>query len=365
MNTSQRKGEIVFIVDERGLALNARVINSLGSRHVNVRETTDFAIGDDDLVAVDVDLSDIANVRRLRAGLGRQKHPTFQAFAVNHSRRLEMVHANILGATAIFQRPFALDHLVDRVEWYLMRRREAAAVQSDEDSAGIPSVTAAAGALNQMFDAIVSQNAFDAGHVTTAGAEVVDAIAELGFADWVAKVRRHHESTFQHCLIVTGVATAFGRGTGMSQSDVLTLTTAGLVHDIGKAAIPVAILDKPDALSEDEFEMIKRHPGLGYQYLIAHKALNGDILDAVRHHHEYLDGSGYPDRLSGNNIGDVTRILTVCDIYGALIERRSYKVPKSQSEAFAILDDMAAAGKLETCLVKALQTSIVRWPESS
>jgi HD-GYP domain-containing protein (c-di-GMP phosphodiesterase class II) len=78
-------------------------------------------------------------------------------------------------------------------------------------------------------------------------------------------------------------------------------------------------------------------------------------LKAIRHHHEYLDGSGYPDGLTANQIGDLTRIMTVCDVYGALVERRAYKAPKTPDAALDILIGMAKDGKVELDLVRALR----------
>jgi len=77
-------------------------------------------------------------------------------------------------------------------------------------------------------------------------------------------------------------------------------------------------------------------------------------LDAVRHHHEYLDGSGYPDGLQGQQINDLSRILTVCDTYGALIEQRAYRAATPRAEALEILAKMAKDGKVEYSLVRAL-----------
>jgi HD-GYP domain-containing protein (c-di-GMP phosphodiesterase class II) len=144
----------------------------------------------------------------------------------------------------------------------------------------------------------------------------------------------------------------------MSRRDAVTLTTAGPLHDIGKAAVPVEILDKPGRLTEPEFEIIRCHPSRGHAYLKRQGGLGSEVLAAVRSRHEYLDGSGYPDGLSGSAIGDITRILTICDVYGAMIERRSYKPPMASADALAVLDEMAAAGKLERPLVRAFHHAV-------
>lgn len=186
----------------------------------------------------------------------------------------------------------------------------------------------------------------------------MDAICGVGLAQWLDTVRRYHESTFQHCLIVTGVLTGFGHKNGMRKADVLTLTVAGLLHDVGKAQIPIDILDKPGRLTDEEFAVIKQHPNMGYEYIRSQNIIDSETLSAIRHHHEYLDGSGYPDGLSAQKIGDLTRIMTVCDVYGALIERRAYKPPKSPQAALDILTGMARDGRVEYDLVRALGYSV-------
>jgi HD-GYP domain-containing protein (c-di-GMP phosphodiesterase class II) len=97
---------------------------------------------------------------------------------------------------------------------------------------------------------------------------------------------------------------------------------------------------------------------VGYDYLCTQNIVGPETLQAVRHHHEYLDGSGYPDGLTAPQINDLTRILTICDVYGALLEQRAYRVPKSPEMALNILTGMARDGKVEYELVRALQHSV-------
>jgi HD-GYP domain-containing protein (c-di-GMP phosphodiesterase class II) len=126
-----------------------------------------------------------------------------------------------------------------------------------------------------------------------------------------------------------------------------------MLHDIGKAMIPLTILDKPGRLEVDERSVIESHPAIGYEALKNQKGISPEILDAVRHHHEYLDGSGYPDGLSARDIPDLVRMLTVADIFSALIEYRSYKPTMPREQAYEILRGMH--GKLEVPLVKAFR----------
>ena len=98
-----------------------------------------------------------------------------------------------------------------------------------------------------------------------------------------------------------------------------------------------------------ERAIIETHPALGYDALKDNKNISSEVLDAVRHHHEYLDGSGYPDALCAENISDVVRILTISDIFSALIEDRRYKPSMPREQAYDILCGMQ--GKLEKPLV--------------
>jgi putative nucleotidyltransferase with HDIG domain len=166
-------------------------------------------------------------------------------------------------------------------------------------------------------------------------------------------VRRHHEGTYQHCLLVTGIAIDFGLSLGVPKSDLERLYSAAMFHDVGKATIPLAILDKTGRLAPQERAIIETHPGAGYDALKKNNSVSAEVLDAVRHHHEFLDGSGYPDGLCGESIRDIVRMLTISDIFAALIEQRSYRQPMSRPQAYEILRGMT--GKLEKPLLNAFK----------
>ena len=166
-------------------------------------------------------------------------------------------------------------------------------------------------------------------------------------------VRKHHEGTYQHCLLVTGLAVDFGLSLGFPKKDIERLHSAAMFHDIGKATIPLSVLDKPGRLDDSERAMIETHPGAGYDILKDNSSISPEVLDGVRHHHEYLDGSGYPDKLCAESICDLVRVLTISDIFAALIEDRRYRPPMSRADAYNILCGMN--GKLEKALVAAFK----------
>jgi putative nucleotidyltransferase with HDIG domain len=188
--------------------------------------------------------------------------------------------------------------------------------------------------------------------------EVINGIKLNGLSAWLDDVRRYHEGTFQHCLLVTGVAVAFALNIKFPDADVKRLGLAATLHDVGKARIPLSILDKPGRLDQTEQEIMNRHPIIGYELLKPIPEISPEILDGVRHHHEYLDGSGYPDGLTAPEISDLVRLLTISDIFAALIEWRPYRPSMSRQDAYKILCDMD--GKLERPLVKAFRSVALR-----
>ena len=124
---------------------------------------------------------------------------------------------------------------------------------------------------------------------------------------------------------------------GYSLSQMKTIAKAALLHDIGKKQIDKAIFEKNTKLNEAEFEQMKRHPFLSYQMVEAMEVLDRSLLEAVHHHHEYLDGSGYPDRLKGQRVSDFSQMITVCDIFDGITSYRSYRNKKTAITALKTL----------------------------
>ncbi|TXM89577.1 HD domain-containing protein, partial [Methylobacterium sp. WL103] len=186
-----------------------------------------------------------------------------------------------------------------------------------------------------------------------AGADlVVGALNKADIRGWLDVVWRFDDATHQHCLLVAGLAAAFARQLGLRAQDCRDLTQAALLHDLGKARIPLAILNKPGRLDADEMTVMRTHPALGIAMLQG-QDYPAAMLAVVRSHHEALDGSGYPDGLTAKQIPDLVRLITVCDIFGALIERRPYKRPHSGEAAYDILRGMT--GKVDPDLVNAFK----------
>jgi putative nucleotidyltransferase with HDIG domain len=325
----------VRTVLERKHAVTSELLGGLSIQRSNIQA-----------LVVRVDLQSIEIIcalKKILAGLSRVQK---RIFVVENAAHLAVSQAYALGATSVLSGPLNAARLL---------KEFADSTDDCHPDPGSSEAAAASGevALASMFTAIAGGIPIDVANIRNAGAEIAAAVEEHGLADWLATVRRHHEGTYQHCLLVTGIAVDFGLSLNFPKCQVERLHSSAMFHDIGKATIPLAVLDKPGRLDPGERALIETHPVAGYNVLKETNGISAEILDAVRHHHEYLDGSGYPDKLCGENISDLVRVLTISDIFAALIEARTYKATMSRAEAYNILCGMN--GKLEKPLVTAFK----------
>jgi putative nucleotidyltransferase with HDIG domain len=216
-----------------------------------------------------------------------------------------------------------------------------------------PAVTHTAEVLSTLFAAGRDGRAIQPSFVSAGSDVILQAVADASLLAWVDLVRRFDDAVHQHCMLVAGLVGSLSKSLGFRVADCRLLTQAALVHDVGKAKIPPEILNKPGPLTPEERIVIERHPALGHE-MLAGKGFSGEIETVVRSHHELLDGSGYPDRLKGAEISDMVRLVTICDIFGALIERRAYKPPLDPEEALSILQKMGP--KIDQTLLRASRT---------
>lgn len=300
-------------------------------------------------LVIRADLRTLENIHALKKIIRSLGKVRKRVFLVDATAHLHISQAYALGATRVLLGP------LKQAKLYAELGEPAAGSEAAVDDAPGSQVAAAVAeaALASMFTAVATGLPIDVQSAKSAGSHIADAIGESGLADWLATVRRHHEGTYQHCLLVTGVAVDFGLSLGVAKADIERLYSAAMFHDVGKAKVPLEILDKPGKLDDHERALIETHPAAGYDVLKANSQISAEILDAVRHHHEYLDGSGYPDGLSNGRITDIVRILTISDIFAALIESRPYRAPMSREDAYGILKSME--GKLEKPLVAAFR----------
>jgi putative nucleotidyltransferase with HDIG domain len=145
--------------------------------------------------------------------------------------------------------------------------------------------------------------------------------------------------TEKHSENMVNLSVSIGERLGVSVIELENLKYGTLLHDIGKIATPDAILNKPGKLTDEEFDEIKKHPIVGYELL---SSVSKEIADIVRHHHEHVDGSGYPDGLQNIKLGIMAKIVAVVDVFDALINVRPYKQAFTKEKALEII--RASAG---------------------
>lgn len=173
-------------------------------------------------------------------------------------------------------------------------------------------------------------------------APLVDGFIESVFRNESAaatlfKLRDFDAYTYTHSLNVSVLSVLLGRRLGLDRIALREVGVAGMLHDLGKARIPEAILNKPGKLTPAEFEVMKSHPEQGFALLQGLPGLNGDMLRAVIEHHERRDGTGYPRGLKEQDIGLYSRIISVADVYDALTSRRVYKEPMAPAKALGLM----------------------------
>ena len=154
---------------------------------------------------------------------------------------------------------------------------------------------------------------------------------------WLSRIRNADEYTSEHSLNVALLAINFGRHLGFGVDELNKLGLCAMLHDVGKMRTPTEILNKPGALSADEFLIMQAHPTHGRDILMAHKDIYHGAIDVAYSHHETLDGSGYPRKIKSTGLSDFTRIVTICDVYDAITSDRVYKAGQSSHRALKIL----------------------------
>jgi len=179
----------------------------------------------------------------------------------------------------------------------------------------------------------------------------IDEQAEAVVLSLARTIEARDHYTRGHCERLATSAVQLGLKVGLSNEKVDALRVAGIVHDVGKVAVPDSVLLKPGPLTPKEIAIMRRHPVEGERICSPLKSLRR-VLPIIRHHHERMDGSGYPDGLRGDAIPLVARILQIVDIYDALTTDRPYREAFSASQALATLYNEAECGWLDAELVR-------------
>ncbi len=179
----------------------------------------------------------------------------------------------------------------------------------------------------------------------------------------LARIKTADEYTYMHSVAVCALMVALARQIDLDEAGVRMAGLAGLLHDLGKARIPLDILNKPGKLSEEEFAVVRGHPAAGHA-MLRHSPLPAPVLDACLHHHEKMDGTGYPHRLAGERITTLARMTAICDVYDAITSNRPYKAGWDPAESLRRMAEWSR-GHFDERLFRAFVKSIGIYPAGS
>ncbi len=176
----------------------------------------------------------------------------------------------------------------------------------------------------------------------------------------VARLKTADDYSYMHSVAVCALMVSLARELGMNVDQVREAGFAGLLHDMGKARMPPEVLNKPGKLTEEEYAVMQMHPMTGHQMLVDSGIESQAVLDVVLHHHERMDGAGYPKKLSGDQISLNARMGAICDVYDAITSNRPYKAGWDPAESIQRMTTWK--GHFDRAVLKSFIKSIGIYP---
>ena len=213
-------------------------------------------------------------------------------------------------------------------------------------------------AVISMFQEARMGKSVDVGGAQQLVEEISDSVARNpGALISLARLKTADDYTYMHSVAVCAMMVGLAKQLGLDEAQTRSAGMAGLLHDLGKAMMPMEVLNKPGKLSPAEFNVIKTHPTEGYRQLLKVPSLDPLVLDVCLHHHEKTDGSGYPKGLKGDQISLFAKMGAVCDVYDAITSNRPYKSGWDPAESLRKMAEWANGhfdGKVFQAFVKSL-----------
>lgn len=221
-------------------------------------------------------------------------------------------------------------HLAD----HALSRRPCSAAEEAERAGAI--VNRSKQAVMAMFDDIRLGKAVTSGALLPVVDEISSSVARNPYAlIGIARLKTKDEYTYLHSVAVCALMVNLARHLALDEGVTRDIGMAGLLHDVGKMTVPAALLHKPGALTPAEYAIVKHHAMRGYEMLRDSGNVPQIALDVCLHHHERIDGTGYPHSLAGDEISLYARMGAVCDVYDAVTSARAYKQPWQPTEALS------------------------------
>lgn len=221
-------------------------------------------------------------------------------------------------------------------------------------------------AMHSMFQDARLGKAVDAEHCLPLVADIAASVERNpGAIVSLARLKTSDDYTFMHSVAVCALMVSLGRQLGLNEADCREAGLAGLVHDLGKALMPLDVLNKPGSLTPEEFAIMKGHPEAGHRMLLEGKGVGEVPLDVCLHHHEKVNGKGYPHGLAGDEISLFAKMGAVCDVYDAITSNRPYKAGWDPADSIQKMAQWAKDGHFDERIFQAFVKSIGIYPTGS
>ncbi len=180
--------------------------------------------------------------------------------------------------------------------------------------------------VQKMFGEARLGRAIDAESLMPLVQEISDSVIRSpGAIVSLARLKTQDDYSYMHSVAVCALMVALGRELGFDEEQCRTAGTAGLLHDVGKALMPLDILNKPGKLTDQEFDVMRSHPVRGHELLLEARGAVPEAMEVCLHHHERFDGGGYPHKLPSDKLNQLVRMGSICDVYDAITSNRPYK----------------------------------------
>ena len=180
----------------------------------------------------------------------------------------------------------------------------------------------------------------------------------------LARLKDKDDYTYMHSVAVCALMVSLARQLGLDETQIRQAGLAGLLHDVGKMMTPLEVLNKPGKLTDAEFVMVKNHPADGHKMLLEGEGISDIALDVCLHHHEKVDGNGYPEKLTNEQISLYAKMGAVCDVYDAITSNRPYKNGWEPAEAIRKMAEWSK-GHFDPLIFQAFVKSIGIYPVGS
>ncbi len=219
-------------------------------------------------------------------------------------------------------------------------------------------------AVMQMFAEARMGKAVDTEQCLPLVADIADSVfRNPGALVSLARLKTADDYSYMHSLAVCALMVSLARTLGMHDADCREAGLAGLLHDLGKAVMPLAVLNKPGRLTDDEYAIMKTHPVRGHEMLLEARGAPAAALEVCLHHHERPDGRGYPHGLAGDGLSLLARMGAVCDVYDAITSNRPYKAGWDPAQSIALMASWQ--GQFDPSVFKAFVRSLGIYPTGS